>query len=220
MWCGEVDETHAPAAVQVMDGAAVLASIRQTTLFNVAPDRVEYTMAMARAAIKAASTVEDAKRLTELTDGLAAMVRRLKVADDIKKEAIRLVVAAEKKLGKIMQGMPLRSSPSKGEILAKHGIDKRRASLAQSLAKIPDRKLEKAINDGARSMHGVQHRMGLLSDNYHLREKRLAAYKLLAEEAVGLLEQSVKREKVPHRGTVGEMSQRLRNIQAQGFAKV
>lgn len=218
---GSVEEPAVLAEVvsEPLEAVTALARMSKTPLFQVSADRIEHMLQLASKAIQDTSTVEDAKKITELTEALNAMSKKLDVAAEVKKSALRLVVLAEKKLGEIMRAMPLRTIPSKTEILATHGIDKRRSSLAQSLAKIPDKKIDKVIDGGARSIHAVQNQLGLLSDNYALRERRMAAYKLLCEEAVALLDRSVRSGKMPHPGTVAEMVGRLNNIQAQGFAK-
>ena len=154
--------------------------------------------------------------MADVTDALAAMTKRLALSKEIKKDAVRLVVYAERRLGELMKKMPLRTKPGKCELLGAMGIDKRRMSSAQQLAAVPDSRIEKAIDGGAASLHAIHGALGTLPDNHLLREKRMSVYKLLAEEAVALLERSVKQSKVPHAGTVTEMVTRLRSLQTTG----
>lgn len=183
---------------------------------RVPPDRVVAMLQSCAMQIHEVATVDDAMELADVADALAAMTKRLALSKEIKKDAVRLVVYAEKRLGVLMKKMPLRTKPGKCKKLAAMGIDKRRMSSAQQLAVVPDSRIQKVIDGGATTLHAVHGALGTLSDNHLLREKRMSAYKLLAEEAVALLERSVKQKVVPHAGTVTEMVTRLRNLHTTG----
>ena len=187
-----------------------------SSIERVPPDRVVLMLQSCATQIHEVATVDDAMELADLADALAAMTKRLALSKEIKKDAVRLVVYAEKRLGVLMKKMPLRTKPGKCKTLAAMGIDKRRMSSAQQLAAVPDGRIQQAIDGGAGSLHAIHAALGTLPDNHFLREKRMSAYKLLAEEAVALLERSVKQSKVPHAGTVGEMVTRLRNLHTTG----
>lgn len=187
-----------------------------SSLEHASPDRVLAMLQACARQIREVTTVDDARDLANLADAVSAMTKRLELSKEIKRDAVRLVVYAEKRLGELMKKMPLRTKPGKCRILEGMGIDKRRMSSAQQLAAVPDTKIEKVISNGAMTLHAVHGSLGTLPNNYLLREKRFSAYKLLAEEAVSLLDRSAKQGKVPHGGTVSEMVSRLRNLQTTG----
>ena len=187
-----------------------------TSIERLPADRVVAMLQACAHQIREVATVDDARDLADVADAFAAMTKRLALSKEIKKDAVRLVVYAEKRLGVLMKKMPLRTQPGKCKTLAAMGIDKRRMSSAQQLAKVPDSRIDKAIDGGASTLHAIHSALGTLPDNHLLREKRMSSYKLLAEEAVGLLERSAKQCKVPHSGTVAEMVTRLRNLHTTG----
>ena len=187
-----------------------------TSIERVPPDRVVAMLQACATQIHEVATVDDARDLADVADALAAMTKRLALSKEIKKDAVRLVVYAEKRLGVLMKKMPLRTKPGKCKTLQAMGIDKRRMSSAQQLAAVPDSRIDKAIDGGAATLHAIHGALGTLPDNHFLREKRMSAYKLLAEEAVALLERSVKQRSVPHAGTAAEMVTRLRNLHTTG----
>ena len=196
--------------------AGLITKTNVTAIERVPPDRVIAMLQSCATQIHEVATVDDARELADVADALAAMTKRLALSKEIKKDAVRLVVYAEKRLGVLMKKMPLRTKPGKCKTLAAMGIDKRRMSSAQQLAAVPDGRIDKAIDGGATTLHAVHGALGTLPDNHLLREKRMSAYKLLAEEAVALLERSVKRNVVPHAGTAAEMVTRLRNLHTTG----
>ena len=200
--------------MELETGLVTRASV--TSIERVSPDRVVAMLQSCANQIREVATVDDAREMADLADALAAMTKRLALSKEIKKDAVRLVVYAEKHLGVLMKKMPLHTKPGKCKTLAAMGIDKRRMSSAQQLAVVPDSRIDKVIDGGAGTLHAVHGALGTLADNHLLREKRMSAYKLLAEEAVALLERSVTQSKVPHTGTAMEMVSRLRNLHTTG----
>ncbi len=187
----------------------------------VAEERVILMIAACAKQISAVTSIVDAKEVTTHAEAVAAVTRKVNVAKEVKQAAVRLLIEAESKLGEILLSVPKGFGPNgrKTDFLAKHGIDKRRASLAQRLAAVPQERIEAAITAGAKTLHGVTTRLELHTDGYVLREKRAVAMAYLCVEAVKLLERCVKADKVPHAGTVNEMVTRLRNIGAHGNLK-
>ncbi len=187
-------------------------------------ERVVAMIGACAAEVRRVTAIEDAKEVTSIAEAIAAVTRKLNVAKEVKIAGIRLVVEAEAKLGEILGLIPKgargRKTPAgsvgKNALLAKHGINKRRASFAERLSKVPPKKIEAVLASGASSMNAVTTGLELHSDSYALRQKSAEALAFLCGEAVDLLRRSVRDGKVPHAGTVAEMVTRYQRIQAHG----
>ena len=169
------------------------------------------------------SSIDDAKKCTDMAEAVAAITRKVNVAKEVKRSAIRLLIQAEAKLGEILRAIPKKRSaegrPPKRDVLIQHGISKSRASHAERLSKANPEEIERVVESGARTIHGVMSKLGYHTDGYTLRERRASAIAFLCEEAVDLLDRSVKDRKVPHAGTVADMVARWKNINAHGNTK-
>ncbi len=171
--------------------------------------------------ISEVTSIDDAKEVSTMAEAIAAVARKVNVAKEVKQASVRLLIEAESKLGEILRSVPKGQGPGrrKTDFLLEHGIDKRRASVAQRLCVMSKDKIEVAIAGGAKTLHGVVTRLDLHSDGHVLRDKRSAAIAFLCDEAVSLLKRCVKNNTVPHSGTVKEMADRLQSITAHGNIK-
>lgn len=198
-----------------------LEKVKSSDLFRIPGDRVLAMIQECARQVSYVSTLDDAKEVASVAEAIAAVSKKLDIAKGLKESAVKLVVEAEAKLGEIIRAVPHASpsTPAKRDVLREHGINKRRASVAERLATTPKEDIERAVSEGARSLHGVTVKLGIHSDGYTLRTNKAEAMAFLCEEAVTLLVRCVREKKVPHEGTVVEMAKRLRTIQAHGNAR-
>lgn len=203
-----------------MSDAALAQAPAPTALVDVPEERVLMMLAACADQIAQAATIEDAKRVTTVAEAIAAMTRKVDLAKDVKRRAVLLLVDAEAKLGAILRAVPRASptTPAKRDVLKEAGINKRRASFAERLAVTPRQDIERVVDGGAQTLHGVTSKLGIHSSSYDLRERKASAVAFLCEEAVAMLERCASRGQVPHAGTVAEMVRRLANIKAHGNA--
>lgn len=192
---------------------------------DVAPIRIPDERVIAMIAgcsrqIAEVSSIEDAVTVTDAAAAIAAIAKKVKAAKEVKKAAVRLLVDAEAKLGEVLQAIPKAQRhsdmPKKRDVLKRHGIGQLRASVAQRLAKTPEAQIEKVIDSGAASIHAIGHKLGFHADNYERRMKRAGAMADIADEAVSLLVRCVRRNQVPHAGTVANLERWLTNVKAHG----
>lgn len=172
--------------------------------------------------IRKAQTIGDALEVANIADAIAAVAKKVAVAKEVKRSAVRLLIEAEAKLGEITRMIP-RAKPRHGhesltkrDILEQNGVSKSRANFAERLASMPRAKIERVVESGASTKHAIFSKLGLHTDNYVLREKKASSIAFLCEEAIGLLDRSVRKNQVPHAGTVAEMRQRYRILTAHG----
>lgn len=208
-----------------MGNLAIAASPASVGVIRMPEDRVLGMIAQCTAQLDRVASIADARVATDMAEAVAAISRKVKLCKETKDAAIRLLIQAEQRLGEVIAAAPRAYGnagpevPRRRDILKQHGISKSRANLATRLAKVPQKRIDAAIAGGAKTMHAVTAKVGLVTHAYELRTEKASAFALLAEEAVGLLERSVRAGVVPHRGTVAEMVSRLRNIQTHGNAK-
>lgn len=202
------------------DGTVLAEAPAPTSLVGVPEERVLVMLAACADQIAQAATIEDAKRVTTMAEAIAAMTRKVDLAKDVKRRAVLLLVDAEAKLGAILRAVPRASptTPAKRDVLKEAGINKRRASFAERLAVTPRQDIERVVDGGAQTLHGVTSKLGIHANGYELRERRASAMAFLCEEAVAMLERCASRGQVPHAGTVAEMVRRLATIKAHGNA--
>jgi DNA-binding phage protein len=168
--------------------------------------------------IESVATIEDAKQVVSAAEAIAAISKKVDIAKAVKKAAVRLLVDAEAKLGELLRALPKGGQPTKRDVLKGSGLNRRRASTAERLAVTPKSEIDRVIDEGASTLHGVTHKLGMQSNGYELRVQKAAAFALLAQEAVELLERSVREKKVPHAGTVASYSDWLRKLKTHGNA--
>ncbi len=196
----------------------------KTAILRVPEERVLAMIAACAAQITQVKTIDDAREVTDVAEAIAAVARKVKIAKEVKHAAVHILIEAEAKLGEITRQIPharcgggkKRVGYRKADILRTHGITKARANFAERLSATPQSKIDAVVADGANTMHAVLSKLDLQTDRYRLRENRAANLAFLCEEAVGLLDRSVKRGQVPHAGTVAEMVQRFKAITAHG----
>lgn len=193
------------------------------SLVRIPEDRVLAMLDSCAEQIARVATIEDAKEASTVAEAIAAVTRKVNVAKEVKRKAVRLLVEAEAKLGEILRAIPRASAstPAKRDVLREHGINKRRAScFAERLAVTPQADVDRVISGGAQTLHGVTAKLGIHANGYELRIQKASAIAFLCEEAVALLERCVTRGQVPHAGTVQEMVRRLHNIKTHGNASL
>lgn len=203
--------------------SVALAKNAQAQIVRVPEARVIAMISSCATQIEQAASIDDAKEVTDMAEAIAAITRKVNVAKEVKRSAVRLLVDAEAKLGEILRAIPRGTKanglPAKRDLLVEHGINKRRASFAQRLSCTPSEKIDRVIEAGAQTLHGVTSKLALHTDGYAIRAQRASMTAFLCEEAVGLLERSVKNRQVPHAGTVADMAARWRRITAHGNAR-
>ncbi len=206
-----------------MSALAIAPEPASQSIILVPDERVLAMIASCADQIARATTLADAREVTDVAEAVAAVARKIKVAKEVKHAAVRLLVEAESKLGEITRAIPPgkggrghKAPKRKADVLAANGISKARANLAERLNVAPPSKIDEVIASGANTLHGIYSRAGFQTNNYTLRERKASAIAFLCEEAVALLDRSVKGNKVPHAGTVAEMVQRLKSITAHG----
>ena len=195
-------------------------TVVQGGLTRVPEERVLQMMRVCVDQIDEVASIEDAKEAVNAAEAIAAITRKVDLAKEVKRAAVRLVVQAEAKLGQILRSLPKNQTPTKRDMLREGGINRRRASTAERLAITPQKDIDRVIAKGAQTLHGVTTGLGLESNGYELRTEKASAYALLAEEAVTLLVNSVKAGKVPHAGTVKHYAEWLVSLKAHGNKRV
>ncbi len=196
-------------------------------IIRIPEERVLAMIASCAEQIERATTIADAREVTDVAEAIAAVARKIKVAKDVKHAAVRILIEAEAKLGEITAAIPharcgggkKKVGFRKADVLRENGISRARANFAERLATTPQKKIEEVVAAGASTMHAVLAKLDLQTSNYSLREKRTSAIAFLCEEAVSLLERSVKASQVPHAGTVADMVRRFRTLTQHGNAK-
>lgn len=184
--------------------------------FLVPEDRVVAMLDTCAAQLERVATIEDAKSVCTVAEAIAAVTRKVEVARRTKLAAVRLLVDAERRLGDLLRTLPRRGPKPKRDVLEEHGINKRRASVAERLAVAPTSKIDKVIEAGANTLHGVTTKLGIHANGADLRFDRASAIAFLCEEAVTMLDRCARHGKVPHAGTVAEMVRRWERIKAHG----
>ncbi len=210
-----------------MTARDALAVSSKSEIIRIPEERVLAMIASCAEQIARANTIADAREVTDVAEAIAAVARKINIAKEVKRAAVRLLIEAESKLGEITRTIPKARcgggkkarGPKKNDILRENGISKARANFAERLGAVPPEKVEEVIASGANTMHGVLSGLELQTDNYALRAKKASALAFLCEEAVGLLDRCVKRSQVPHAGTVAEMCGRYKTITIHGNQK-
>lgn len=197
-----------------------LAATNYAGVTHVPEERVLQMMRACADQIERVANIQDAKAATSAAEALAVIARKVDIAKEVKRQAVRLLVKAEAKLGEVLRALPKNQTPTKRDMLREGGINRRRASTAERLAITPQKDIDRVIAKGAQTLHGVTTGLGLESNGYELRTEKASAYQALAEEAVGLLERSVKEGKAPHAGTVASYVGWLANLKAHGNRRV
>ncbi len=204
-----------------------LAPVVPKAIIRIPEERVLAMIASCAEQIGKAVTIADAREVTDVAEAIAAVARKIKVAQEVKHAAVRLLIEAESKLGLITSAIPRAKSggglkattPKKEDVLRENGISKARANFAERLAVVPQANVEKVIASGVNTMHGVLSGLQLQTCNYKRRETQASNILFLCEEAIALLVRSVRDKKVPHSGTVAEMARRLEGITTHGNQK-
>jgi hypothetical protein len=174
------------------------------------------------------STIPDVLKVVTQAEAIQAVMSKIKASRDAQKAALRLRVEAEAQLGRITAQIPqgarggaAAKNPgqrTKRQVLTESGIHHYRAGVAERLARTPAEKVEEAIaNAKSPGMYGVLSDLGLRKPwrEYTTPEVTSRHLDFLADEAISLLERSVKTQSSPHAGTVAEMRNRLLRLRVK-----
>ena len=184
------------------------------------PDESVLSMIEACAAqIERATTMPDVKRMLMQAEAIYAVTQKIKAAENIKANALRLLVDAETQLGRITKTLPqgkkggaaVPGQTTKRMLLKAHGINRYRASIAEKYADTPKPAITTALTK-ARTLNETSVALGFKKAPFVLPEKRARDLAYLANEAITLLERCASQKIQPHSGTVSEMRTRLSQL--------
>lgn len=179
--------------------------------------------------IFAASTIPDVVRVIQQADAISAVMRKIKASEEVRKTAAFLLIQAERQLGEVSAKVPTANrnkwseskgavvnpnGPSKRRYLESQGITYNRALRAETLAKKPIEEVKEAFSKTkAGSIKETQVKLGIRSD-----WDGPSPAARLAIDAVRLLSDCAKSQRVPRRDEVNALELRLvgLRIEAKG----
>lgn len=142
------------------------------------------------------ATIEDVKRVISQADAIAAVVRKIKASDAVRRSALRLQLDAEIQLGTLTRDIPRGATgrsaarnpgqPTKTKVLKAHGLPSQRVNLAERMAAMPREKVMAAASASrSGTLAGVATDLGLKSAYVHTS----TTMRKIAMNAIGLLVQ-------------------------------
>ncbi len=163
-----------------------------------------------------ATTLKDVLLAITQAEAIALIVRKIEASKRVKEDDAFLLINAERQLGELRAKIPkknagkgskgpVRPGPSKKETLAKHGININRALRAEALARVPESKVELAVERAKyKTVNGVQAELGIKHQT-PWRSKDA----VLAEDAIALLKECCKKRRPPRQDEVNKFELRL-----------
>lgn len=199
--------------------------------YLVPEDRVLAMIVDCASRIEEAASIPDARKVIRQAEVIDAVTKKMVASRRIKDAAFRLLVDAERQLGRISKQLPKNPGrngtgpgkfPSKASVLRDAGLRVNRCLHAEKLAEVPEDVLVKAakdLPDSRKSVNGIKLALGIKASTSSTPPmtmlSRMRAYAFLARECIAMLEDCVAKGTPPHAGTVESKRRWFENLRAE-----
>lgn len=167
--------------------------------------------------LREATTLPSVLRAISQAEAIDAVTRKINASKEIRRDSYKLLIDAERQLGDLTSKIPHHDAktgtPSKKSVLKAHDLRVNRCLMAERLARTPDDALEAALAIAKnKSVSGVETVLGIKNPGNSWANKTERNLDFLANEAIDLLELSIKTQRLPAVGNVAEMRNRLHRL--------